>query len=240
MSNFYQSGLLLALGISILLNISLFSLLRIVQPDRSISNLSQSTITRIKPTLRKKSIGDNSGRFNTTITLPTTIENLSASNKTSRNVIAILMYKIVKDEMFDRLKMLDYCMNDNHDTDLIIFHSDYINRNDIHEYRTATKRFIDFLNVDTVMTRIPTEIENFDPYLTDSTWSARSKWGYQNMIRFWFRDIFLLDVMQNVEYYLRLDDDSSFLKVIPFNIFNLMSEKKGNQIIFQNYFNIDE
>ena len=50
--------------------------------------------------------------------------------------------------------------------------------------------------------------DGFDPAITPPVYFfKRGKWNYHNMIRFWFRSIFLLPVFSNVEYLMRLDTD---------------------------------
>jgi len=49
--------------------------------------------------------------------------------------------------------------------------------------------------------------------------------GYQLMIRFWFRDLFMMPVMQRYRYYMRFDTDSFLHSVIDFDPFVEMKEK---------------
>lgn len=49
----------------------------------------------------------------------------------------------------------------------------------------------------------------------------RSKWGYQHMIRFYFKNIFIHKSMCNVKWYMRLDSDSIFnSSQNPFDLVN--------------------
>lgn len=63
---------------------------------------------------------------------------------------------------------------------------------------------------------------DLDPETTESTWVTKTKWGYHQMIRFFFRELFWLPEMENVSSYLRLDTDSCIwdVKTNPFGLLN--------------------
>ena len=121
--------------------------------------------------------------------------------------------------------MIDRNFIDNYDADVLIFHGDYPFSTDVDKIRKSTKRSIDFLNVDNIINRMPV-LKGFDPYIVDPTWRKRGKWSYHGMIRFWFSDIFSLPIMDNVEYFLRLDDDSVFQGPV-INVFQIIKNKSG-------------
>ena len=146
---------------------------------------------------------------NNTITIPMSYDNLSQSNKTSRNAIVMLIHKFDTMRISSSISMLDNYCQDSKQSDVIIFHHDFPFTREIDDIRGKTERFVDFVNVDVCLSRAP-NIKNFDLFINNPSWYKRGKWSYHTMIRFWFHDIFHLQVMKNVEYYMRIDDDSKF------------------------------
>lgn len=160
------------------------------------------------------------------ITVPITRDNLSQSNKKSRNAVVLLVHKFDQGHLHNIIKMLDKNMNDHKQTDIIIFHHHYPFNKEMGELRGNTTRYIDFANVDICLSRAPNMKDGFDLFNTNPTWHKRGKWSYHSMIRFWFYDVFHLNVMKNVEYYMRIDDDSKFND--KFNdVFDIMRKRNG-------------
>jgi hypothetical protein len=166
------------------------------------------------------------------VNLRITHENLSQSSsaKKIRNAIVLLIHKFDQSAIQELIHMVDNTLEDDYHSDFIIFHSHYPFQAEISQIRGNTSRNVDFVNVDLCLLRQP-NIPNFDLYKDDPTWSKRGKWAYHQMIRFWFHDIFFLPVMQNVEYYMRIDDDSKFKAKFK-NVFNIMEEKKGKNLLY--------
>jgi hypothetical protein len=162
---------------------------------------------------------------NGTIRLPLTYDNLSQSNKTRRNAVVLLIHKYDEHKLKSIVQMLDATMRDNFESDMIIFHHDYPVIREIEELRNHTKRYIDFVNVDICLSRAP-NINDFDLFKNDPNWFKRGKWSYHTMIRFWFSDIFHLNVMKNVNFYMRIDDDSKFRATFP-DVFKITAEREG-------------
>ena len=148
--------------------------------------------------------------------------NLSGVKKERRNIIALLLPDVAFDltPTTELIAGIDKNFQDNHEADLVIFHEGYPFADGMKYVRGATKRNVDFVNVDSIFNQHP---PNFDPYQTDPNWWKRKKWGYHQMIKFWFSDIFTLSVMDNVDIFFRIDDDSCFLA--PFgNLFKVMQD----------------
>lgn len=150
---------------------------------------------------------------------------LCSTRKKQRNAIILLIHGLHVHVVKDLLKMFDNKFLDNKQTDIIFFHNGYPFMEDIFELRNYTSRCLDFVNVDSIFSRLPT-FEGFDPYMTNPTFSKRSKWSYHNMIRFWFSDLLRIDIMQNVEYFVRIDDDSGFSTKFS-DFFQLIKEKNA-------------
>ncbi len=164
-----------------------------------------------------------------------TPSSLSLPKKNTRNVIVFLLPEFGQaldglpcalpcstvDKTFiqTQITMLDTYFLDAKETDIVIFHEGYPDTEDIKSIRGSTSRRIDFVNIDTVFLRIPSAL---DPYLDSPTWTKRAKWRYQQMIRFMVIDIFQFPVMDNVDYFMRIDFDSCFH--FPFrNVFSVMN-----------------
>ena len=97
---------------------------------------------------------------------------------------------------------------------------------DVSTIRNFTDRPIDFANIDFLFRRVPF-LSNFNPYTADPTWQKNGKWNYHNMIRFWLMDVFDHPLMDNVDYYMRVDEDSLFQSNLV-NVFELMRQRRGN------------
>jgi hypothetical protein len=152
---------------------------------------------------------------------------LSPPASERRNIVALLIKNNEKaiPSIKQQISMVDKFLLDNSAAEIVIFHDGFFFRGEIDDIRTNTKRVVEFVNVEPVMSRMPS-FSYFDAYMTDPTWWKHSKWGYHQMIRFWFADVFDLPTMRNVEYYMRLDDDSEILAPMV-NVFELMRSHKG-------------
>lgn len=159
------------------------------------------------------------------LTIPATPSHLSNSTKVRRNAITLLIHTVHVKVISRIISMLDDKLLDNQDSDVIIFHNGYPHYTDMIEIRSKTNRFIDFVNIDNIFNRLP-DFDGFDPYTTDPTWYKRGKWSYHNMIRFWFSDVFHLNVMKNVDFFLRIDDDSGFSQKFK-SVFVTIKERHG-------------
>jgi hypothetical protein len=157
--------------------------------------------------------------------VPSSLSN--SDRKIPRNAILLLVRKVSVNKTLGIIEMTNEMVHDHHRADLIIFHGVYPYKEEISTLRNASKRNIDFVHVDSVLNRV-SHIENFEPYDVDPTWTKNDKvkWSYHHMIRFWFSDIFHMPIMSNVEYYLRLDDDSKITTRTP-NLFNRMRRARG-------------
>ena len=156
-------------------------------------------------------------------TLPSDLSLRGRDNSTKRNAITIIVQDIKISPMKELVAMLDKQFLDNLKSDVIIFHDTYPFSKEIGVLRASTKRSIDFVNVRSLFHR-PSCHDGFNPYTNDPTWFKREKWSYHNMIRFWFSDIFKLDVMQNVEFFMRFDDDSEFTATVE-DLFKVMGSR---------------
>lgn len=88
-----------------------------------------------------------------------------------------------------------------------------------------TSRAIDFANVDFLFRRVP-YFKDFNPYSNDPTWQKNGKWNYHNMIRFWLIDVFDHPLLENVEYFMRMDEDSMLQSALV-DVFQLMKDRRG-------------
>jgi hypothetical protein len=80
------------------------------------------------------------------------------------------------------------------------------NEEGINGRRTVENYIMRFVDVSWLWSSYP---PGFDPNATSSSWVVKNvKWGYQHMIRFFWRSVFLLPEIENVTAYMRLDGDS--------------------------------
>jgi hypothetical protein len=157
------------------------------------------------------------------------VNNSTSSAGGKRDIIAMLVRNTERavPAIKKQLNMIDKYLRDDFAAELVVMHDGYFHSKQLDEIRQSTKRAVEFVNVDVVMLRMPKgEYQGIDPYLTDPNWSKNAKWSYHQMIRFWLYDVFRLSTMYNVEYFLRMDDDSVFQEPVN-NLFKLMREKKG-------------
>jgi hypothetical protein len=77
----------------------------------------------------------------------------------------------------------------------------------------------------------------FDPVTTSNFWIVKDrKWGYQHMIRFFWRSVFLLPETANVAAYMRLDGDSCIDNVRQ----SPRSLLRGNVVYIKNHNFVDQ
>ena len=139
-----------------------------------------------------------------------------------REINVPLMLKFLT--MFDRIMVNDL------KTEVTLFLEDFPMIGVICFLRNSTLRNVHFVNIAEMFIRSyvqPGAPQILDPFRDDPNFYKGKKWSYHNMIRFWFSDIFELSgVMDNVEYFLRLDHDSK-IDPISFDIFQLLSNKQA-------------
>ena len=165
-------------------------------------------------------------------------EESSGSKPKKRNAIAILTNNLGH-ECLNVLRNIQWAFQDLNQADIILFHSDYPRKDFRYELskNIMPHRKIQYVNVDQIFNSFP---PNFNPYSSEPNTfkymeSDRHKWAYQHMIRFWFRDIFRLPILDDVEYLMRLDLDSRLLGKWP-DIFRICRDRNlvyyGNDIIY--------
>jgi hypothetical protein len=115
--------------------------------------------------------------------------------------LAYNVYPTIRERVFQ----LDERLGDNCSTDVIIFHTGYPVRENIISIIEASRRQIEFVNIDHIFYKFS---PGFDPYTTDPTWLRRGKWNYQHMSYFWFKQVFEQKILQRYRYMMRVDDDS--------------------------------
>jgi hypothetical protein len=125
---------------------------------------------------------------------------------------------VEKSFIIAQVEKIDTALRDDYETDIVVFHEGYPYNDDMIAIRNSTRRKIDFVNIDQIFLRIPQEL---DPYLEQPTWMKRAKWRYHQMIRFMVTDVFRFPVMDNVDYFMRIDIDSCFESTFP-NLFSFM------------------
>jgi len=153
----------------------------------------------------------------------------------SRDAIVLLIKNI---NLFDIqryrkfINMFESISNWQYPCTLIIFHESFplykemIRMREIAYHVTNNTLTVDFVNIEKVFYKMYENFNvfNYDHYNQNPTWYKHSKWGYHQMIRFFFSDIFNLSIMRNVDYFLRLDDDSRILNNIIPDIFKIMRD----------------
>ncbi|CAF3417101.1 unnamed protein product [Rotaria sp. Silwood1] len=154
-------------------------------------------------------------------------EYLNQTRKSSENVIAFLVASFTGDvrlaynpypRLRDKISQIEERLGDNSSTDLIIFHTGYPFQGDLLSIIQATRRQVEFVNVDHIFYRFS---PGFDPHIRDPSWSQKGKWNYHHMCYFWFKQVFELKIIQRYRYMMRLDDDSQILGKWP-NVFEIM------------------
>jgi hypothetical protein len=109
--------------------------------------------------------------------------------------------------------------NERHRYPYVIFHEGFSNATIERIRGFLNVPYIFFIYVDLVS--LP---EWFDHSLPLFPFKKRSPMGYMNMIRFFFRNIFYVPELKQVEYFLRLDTDSEILSTVPVDLFREMKE----------------
>jgi hypothetical protein len=118
-------------------------------------------------------------------------------------------------EMF---QSLDRYVTDNHNTPILIFNEGDLRKNQKEELQSATTRALFFPVVD-----FEDYPEGFNPVNETSLFSKRSKWGYQQMCRFWITRIWTQDILSNFTTIMRMDTDSCFLSRSSYPVPNFRS-----------------
>lgn len=105
-----------------------------------------------------------------------------------------------------------FFLNLGHYDRLILFNTEVSRKGN---YKNVTFKLV---NIDNLWKSYPPEF-NFS--IKNKVKRKRSEWGYQHMIRFYFKNIFLHEAMCNVKWYMRLNSDSIFNSTYnPFDIVN--------------------
>ena len=159
------------------------------------------------------------------IQLPRNTRSKNLGLRGRRNVIAMLVKTVNPMVIARQIKTIDVYLHDGNKTDFVVFHEDFPFSDVMLRIRRSTPRNVEFVNVDNVLRR-PSRCKNVHPYKTDPFWSKGGKWAYQSMIRFWFSDIYLLPVMDDVDYLMRIDYDSVISEVMP-NLFSQIKLRQG-------------
>jgi hypothetical protein len=107
-----------------------------------------------------------------------------------------------------RVLQLDERLDDNSETDVVIFHTGYPFRADLLPIIKESRRQIEFVNIDHIFYKFS---PGFDPHIRDPYWSMKGKWNYQHMCYFWFKQVFELKIMERYQYMMRLDDDAQIM-----------------------------
>jgi hypothetical protein len=108
------------------------------------------------------------------------------------------------------LKSVDeYMPHDNMTTPVLLFNEGNLNEEQKSSIQSITERPIHFPLVD--FQQFPDE---FNPETEESNWKKRSKWGYQQMCRFWTTKIWEHPVLDDYSTYMRFDTDSCFTKTM--------------------------
>lgn len=145
-------------------------------------------------------------------------------NRTSSmNAIAFLTPGTNYADLASRISQIDRHIPDKYKSDILIFHTNYPKAVDIKQVVSSTQRQVIFKNVDEHFTRFP---DGFDPYKMEPNWSIKEKWNYQHMIRFWFKGVFQLPIIQRYDYLMRLDSDAR-IPVPWLDMFDLMQQAKA-------------
>ena len=144
-----------------------------------------------------------------------------------KNLIAILTPS-VSSKLNQILQLLDLNFADNFTTPVLFMYNNVPNKDDLLRLSNSARRQVLFLDVSHAFNLFPI---GFDSCKTKTSFYRRGKWNYQLMIRFWFKIIFELPQLQEYEYIMRLDDDST-LTGKWINVFDEMRRK--NAVYFSN------
>ena len=108
------------------------------------------------------------------------------------------------------LKSVDeYMPHDNMTTPVLLFNEGNLNEEQKSSIQSITERPIHFPLVD--FQQFPDE---FNPETEEGNWKKRSKWGYQQMCRFWTTKIWEHPVLDDYSTYMRFDTDSCFTETL--------------------------
>jgi Glycolipid 2-alpha-mannosyltransferase len=191
--------------------------------------IAQSTT----PTLRRfGTIGqlDSNASATTSVVLQhldyINVDKLRTRPSKVRNVILCLIRGFNLTALSRQLGNVDTFVLDNFESDFIVFHDEFPEDSEMKAIRGLTQRRVDFVDVSRLLRRPAVEDSRFDPYEMQPTWRSGGKWNYQQMCRFWFSDVFLLPMLDDVQYYMRIDEDSQFIGK-PVEMFTKTADSKG-------------
>ena len=159
------------------------------------------------------------------------VVNRVSKTKHNKYAICILYSSSDPNPMRGSLANLDTFLSDDLKdiANIILFHNGYQDANDIINIRQSFLNLtIVFVNIDGCFSRPLLDESSrliVDPYASDPHWRKGSKWGYHNMIRFFFVDIFHILHGSGYTEYMRLDDSSRFSYTVP-NVFSIMASTK--------------
>lgn len=151
--------------------------------------------------------------------------------------MALVCLSTNRTDDIDRLKRalisLDTNMpQDNRTTPLLVFNEGNISPEQKQLILNTTNRPVHFPEID--FDDFP---KGFDPIKESSTWTKRSKWGYQQMCRFWAYRIWLHPILDDYETYMRFDTDSCFTQKLPRHLPGLPPSPSGRGYVYgANYF----
>lgn len=118
------------------------------------------------------------------------------TTRISHDVAPVLVFHEPNDLDQDKIERLQKCLCPN-------------KGNDVESVITTTCRPLLFHLVN--FTEFP---KGFDPNSETSNWTKRSKWGYQQMCRFWITTLWSHEAIENYTTVLRLDSDACYTKAL--------------------------
>ena len=148
----------------------------------------------------------------TTDPTPSNIQHGTKEINTKGPAIAMLISKKQRDVNYvmNALKSIDVNMpQDNMTTPVLLFNEGNLKKEQKQSILSTTNRPIHFPIVD--FQQFP---EGFNPETEESNWKKRTKWGYQQMCRFWITKIWEHPVLDDYTSFMRFDTDSCFLRDI--------------------------
>ena len=131
-------------------------------------------------------------------------------NKKKGAAIAFLISNSRKDTKDFKRAMASLDEHMNHDlmsAPVLLFNEGNLDEKQMHTIRNATTRPVHFPVVD--FQQFP---KGFNPDTEESNWKKRSRWGYQQMCRFWATKIWEHPILNDYSTYMRFDADSCFTK----------------------------
>ena len=151
-------------------------------------------------------------------------EQLSAADKSTIVIekkkgpaIAMLISNSEKDvrNLKEALKSLDKFMpHDNMTTPVLFFNEGNLDEEQKNSILNTTERPIHFPLVD--FQQFP---DGFNPETEEGNWKKRSKWGYQQMCRFWATKIWEHPILDDYSTFMRFDTDSCFTQSLDKDLY---------------------